>query len=257
MSSSSSLSVPPPPPSCCRLCQPPCCQLTPLVPPAPVLQRLSLSLLAAVVHGCIDLRLLSCLCLSSDLCLAARPSCLVGCHISQSLGPSLSLRLHPAPRPPPFITPPPFGVPLLFGWLLHCPAPQPPSRCNSAWCLGLCFLLSVWRCLPPLPPPFPSCTTSPSPERERGLPEHCRFCCHHSAGPPLLLLSPRAPLCVSVASVGFPLTLPLPHAPVARAWPQEGSKSKWMMFVFWEHRWSWTKKPVVLASCDKINTQLT
>ncbi len=25
------------------------------------------------------------------------------------------------------------------------------------------------------------------------------------------------------------------------------------MFVFREHCWSWAKKPVVLASCDKIN----
>jgi hypothetical protein len=70
---------------------------------------------------------------------ASRFSPSVGCCISQSL--SCSSCLRPAPWPPPFITPSPFIAPLLFGWLLHCPAPQPPSCCNSAWCLGLRLLL--------------------------------------------------------------------------------------------------------------------
>ena len=64
------------------------------------------------------------------------PSRLVGCCISQRLSLSLLLRLRPVPRPPPFITSQPFVPPLSFGWLLRCPAPQPPSCCNSAWCLG-------------------------------------------------------------------------------------------------------------------------
>ena len=54
---------------------------------------------------------------------------------------SLLSRLCLAPRPPPFIMPPPFIAPLLFGWLSHCPASQPPSCCDSAWCLGLRLLL--------------------------------------------------------------------------------------------------------------------
>jgi hypothetical protein len=107
-----------------------CCRLLVVLPPP-------------VVHRRIHLRLLLCLRLSSHLCLASRPSCLVGCCISQSLSRSRLLHLHPVPWPPPlpFITPPPFVVPLLFGWLSRCPVPQPPSCCNSAWCLGLYLLL--------------------------------------------------------------------------------------------------------------------
>ena len=65
----------------------------------------------------------------------------VGCCISKRLSLFLLSRLQPAPQPPPFITPQLFVAPLSFDWLSHCPAPQPPSRCNSAWCLGLRLLL--------------------------------------------------------------------------------------------------------------------
>ena len=83
-----------------------------------------LDVLPPVVHWHIHLCLLPHLCLSSHLLLASRPSCLVGCRISQRLSLSLLPRLCPAPWPPPFIMPPPFVVPVLSGklrmtyWLL-------------------------------------------------------------------------------------------------------------------------------------------
>ena len=82
----------------------------------------------------------ACLHLSSRLCLASRPSCSV-CRISQRLSLSFSSCLHPEPRPLLFIMPQPFVAPLSFGWLSRCPALQPPSCHNSAWCLGLHLLL--------------------------------------------------------------------------------------------------------------------
>jgi hypothetical protein len=210
----------------------------------------------------------ACLHLLSQLCLASRPSCSVSCRISQRISLSLSLRLRPEPRPLLFIMPQPFVAPHLFGWLLRCPALQPPSRRNSAWCLGLHLLLilacdSIRRCLPPLPPPSPSRTTSPSPERE--APEHCCFGCRRGAQ-----LLPARGLLRCCRCRGHHRAHPLParglschcppHVPVTRAWPQGGSESKSMMFMFREHCWSWAKmpeKPVVLASCDKINAKLT
>jgi hypothetical protein len=103
--------------------------------------RLLVVLPPPVVHRRIHLRLLPCLNLSSRLCLASCPSRLVGCCISQPLSLSLLSHLCPAPRPLPFIMPQPFITPLLFSWLLRCPAPQPPSCCNSTWCLVLRLLL--------------------------------------------------------------------------------------------------------------------
>jgi hypothetical protein len=105
-----------------------CCHLLIVLPPP-------------VVHRRIHLYLLPCLHLLSQLCIALRPSHLVGCRISQCLSLSLSSRLCPAPWRPPFIMPQPFIAPLSFGWMPCCPAPQPSSRCNSAWCLGLRLLL--------------------------------------------------------------------------------------------------------------------
>jgi len=117
--------------------------------------------------------------------------------------------------------PPPFVAPLSFGWLSLCLAPRPAlsSRLRPvtplftpllfgwfvalprdlAYCTDGCHVASrhaVASCastpliresgrrrLPPLLPPHPSRTTSPSPEQERGLPEHRCFCCHHGARP--------------------------------------------------------------------------
>ena len=93
-----------------------------------------------VVQGRIHLCLLPCLRLSSHLCLALHPLCLVGCCISQSLSRSLLSHHRPVPQPPPFIMHPPFVTPLLFSWLSFSPVPQPPSGRNSAWCLGLRLL---------------------------------------------------------------------------------------------------------------------
>jgi len=93
---------------------------------------------------------------------------------------------------------------------------------------------SVWHRLPPLPPPYPSRTKPPSPEREQGLPKHCHFRCHCSVH--LLPVGPPPPFpssCVSsrksVASVEPPPPLPSSQAPAARVWPRGGSESKWMM----------------------------
>ena len=139
-----------PPLVCFRLCHSPRYQLTPLAPSASILRCLFLlsacaSLLCCRLLLCVHwrtyLHLLLCLHLWSHLCLALPSSRLVGCRISQHLSLSLSSRLHPAPWPPPFITPPPFIAPLSFGWLSRCPAPQPSSCRNSAWCLGLHLLL--------------------------------------------------------------------------------------------------------------------
>ena len=68
----------------------------------------------------------ACLHLSSQLCLASRPSRSVSCRISQRLSLSLSSRLRPEPRPPLFITPQPFAAPLSFGWLSRCPSASTP-----------------------------------------------------------------------------------------------------------------------------------
>jgi hypothetical protein len=180
-----------------------------------------------------------------------------------------------------------------------------PSRCPSAWPIGLRHSLGlklllrpsrsvgcgVARCLNPhlvatppgasasaladpslvtafgvvcrrsrCPPPYLSSTTSPSPERE--APEHCRFCCCRGARP-----SPARGLLRCCRHSERPHALPspawgLPHrcppcTHLARVCPRGGIESESMMFVFREHRWSWAKKPVVLASCDKINTKLT
>ena len=149
-------------------------------------------------------------------------------------------------------------------------ASTPPSRCDSAQCrlslhpscsvgLSHCPALwpivrmvvmlplvtvscattplardSIWRCLPQLPPPYPSCMTSPSPEQERGLPKHCRFYCrcskrlsHVGPPPPFPLLC--APMRMFDASMGPLPPLPSSRAPIAWVWPRGGSKSKWMM----------------------------
>ncbi len=74
------------------------------------------------------------------------PSCLVGCCNAQRLNPHL--------------------------------VATPPGASASTSCQSL-TRDSIWCRLPPLPPPYLSCATSPSPERE--APEHCRFRCHHGA----------------------------------------------------------------------------
>jgi hypothetical protein len=203
----------------------------------------------------------ACLHLSSQLCLALRPSRLVSCCISQRLSLSLSSRLHPEPWPPPFITSQPFFAPLLFGWL---------SRCPSALTLTLLQLSLVPR-PPPLVDPLLVTVFGIVCRRSRrrihplrrhlpqsGGPQTSPFWVSSqrasvaSAGPPLLLPLPGAPSRLSVASVGSP-----PPLPAARARCQGVSESESIMFVFREHCWSWAKKPVVLAGCDKINTKLT
>ena len=70
--------------------------------------------------------------------------------------------------------------------LSHYPAPQPIVQMVvvlplvTVSCAPTPLLHdSVRHRLPLLPSSYPSLTTSPSPERERGLPEHCRFRCHH------------------------------------------------------------------------------
>jgi hypothetical protein len=169
--------------------------------------------------------------------LSLRLSCLVGCHFVWLLDPALSLRLRPVK---------PLVTPLSFGWFVALPRDLLAFRTNGcrvasrhavASCASTPLICeSIRRRLPPLLPPHPSRTTSPSPERERerGLPEHHCFCCcrgarpspergltrHcHRRGHPRLRPSPAPP----------PPPLPSPHALVARAWPQGGSESKWMM----------------------------
>ena len=73
--------------------------------------------------------------------LVLRPSCSVGCCISQCFSLFLLSCLRPVPWPLPFIMPQPFIAPVLFSWLSCCSEPQPPSRRNSAWCRGLRLLL--------------------------------------------------------------------------------------------------------------------
>ena len=107
-----------------------------------------------VVQRCLHLRLFLRLCLLSYLHLSLRPSCLVGCCVSQRLSLSLSLYLRLAPRPPPFIMPRPFVAPLSFGWLLLCLVPPSPSCCNSAQCHLLSLpscLIGLLHCPVPLP----------------------------------------------------------------------------------------------------------
>ena len=150
---------------------------------------------------------------------------------------------------------PPLVVPLLvtaFGVVCNS-----PLHCIAFLLFGGCHI-SQGISLSPCPPlvwlavVYPSTSASPS-HHLSPFPLLSRSTYVASVGTPLLLPSLHA----SVVSTGSPPPLPLPHAPVARMWPQGGSECKWMMFVFWEHRWSWAKKPAVLASCDKINAKLT
>jgi hypothetical protein len=54
----------------------------------------------------------------------------------------------------------------------------------TAFCSSVSLVReSIWHRLPPLPPPYPSCKTSPFPEQEQGLPEHRHFRCHHGTRP--------------------------------------------------------------------------
>ncbi len=87
------------------------------------------------------------LCHSSRIHLLLHSSHLFGCRVAQHLNPYL--------------------------------AATPPGASASASCCSLACD-SVWCRLPPLPPPYSSHITSPSPEWEWGLPEHRRFCCRCS-----------------------------------------------------------------------------
>ena len=136
-------------------------------------------------------------------------------------------------------SPLPRVAPLSFGWLSHIPAHQPLALPPLVWLVVA----------------YSSASASPS-HHASLFPLLSRSTSVAStAGTPSLLPS----LLVSVPSAGSLPPLPLLRPPIARMWPQGGGESKWMMFVFWEHRWScWAKKPVVLASsCDKINAKLT
>jgi hypothetical protein len=77
---------------------------------------------------------------------------------------------------------------------------------------------------------------SGSGRREQGLPEHRCFCCCCGAHPLPERCLPRRCRCrhrgrprSCPSPAPPPPPLPSPHAPVARAWPQGGSESKWMM----------------------------
>jgi len=110
--------------------------------------------------------------------LSLRPSRLVGC-----------------PRPLVAVrTVTPLVTPLLFGWFIALPRDSAfrANGCRAASChagASCAYTPLIRECvrhrLSPLSPPHPSRTTSPSPEweRERGLPEHCCFCCHRDVRP--------------------------------------------------------------------------
>ena len=193
---SSSSSLPAPQPlSCCHLCHSPRCKFTLLAPPASALWCLCL-VSAGASSLCCRLSLLSTGAFNSASCHASAsrqtsascraplvwlvvafpsasastsrrafawrlgfhhllrlhhlscPFCLVSCRIAQRLNPHL-------------VTTPPSAL----ASTSHCTFAR-----DSSWCH-----------LPPLPPPYLSHTTSPSPAREQGLPKHCCFCCRCDA----------------------------------------------------------------------------
>ncbi len=165
-----------------------------------------------------------CLCLLSRFRISSRLTRLVGCCVFRCLILSLSSCLRPSHRPPPFHNASTFRcTPLVWLVFALLGTSTPPSCRNSARCrllsnpprsVGLSHCPSsayctdgfhvasrvtascastplvrdsAQRCLPPLPPPYPSRMTSPSPEWERGLrcpcmrlspvrglPRHCR-----------------------------------------------------------------------------------
>ena len=101
------------------------------------------------------------------------------------------------------------------------PALQPPSRRNSAWCLGLHLLLipRSWQrsssfAAAPAAVSVPYDVTFPRAGGPRTSPFRVSSPCASvaSAGPPSLLPSPRAPSRASVASARSPPPLPAARA---------------------------------------------
>ena len=144
--------------------------------------RLSV-VLPPVVHRHIHLRLLPHIRLPSHL------SHLVGCCISQRLSLSITSCLHPAPWPPQFIMPPPFAAPFLFGWLLRCPAPHPPSCCDASCFLFVTALGIIRRCscsrIHPVQCLLPKSRSRASPNIAVSLVDAVYVRCQHEAPPPL------------------------------------------------------------------------
>ena len=126
---------------------------------------------------------------SSCIHLLSRPSCLVGCHFPQCLNPHLAATL--------------------------------PGALASVFCFALACN-SIWRCLLPLPPPYLSLTTSPSPEQESGLPDAVPvviaawglLCCCHSC---------RCPHTRTLPARGFPHRCPCCVRLLPGRGPKEGA----------------------------------
>ena len=135
----------------------------------------------------------------------------------------ISLQLRMVPWPPPFVDP---SLVTAFG-IVCCHSCQP--------------IRPVQRHLPPS-------------ERHPNIAVSVSLRCVSvaSIGLPLLMPLPWVPLRAFVASARSPTLLLLPRAPVARFWPQGGSKSEWMMIVFGEHCGSWSQKPIVLARTEQL-----
>ena len=161
----------------------------------------------------------------------------------------ISSQLRLVPWPPPLVVPSlvtafsvvcnsplPCVAPLSFGWLSHIPAHQPLALCPS--CLvGCCISQRL--------------SLSLSSRITISIVIAERICCQRGDSFAVALfagirrehgVSPAVALAVRDRCQGVALG---------------GSESEWMMFMFREHRWGWAKKPVVLASCDKINAKLT
>ena len=141
--------------------------------------------------------------------LSLRTSRLVGCHFAWLLDPALLSRLRPVM---------PLVTLLSFGWFVALPRDSAyrtdgcrvVSRHAVASCASTPLICeSVRRRLPPLSPHYPSRTTSPSPERERGLPEHHCFCCRRGARP-----SPEWGLPRRCRRCGRPRSRPSPAPPL-------------------------------------------